>query len=264
MRRACLVLLALLTTPAAGLRAQSHPAPAPRAEREPAALPARADLRTAFDQFGLSLRRQGKRPTCSVFTLAGALEFAAARRQGRTPRLSVEFLNWAANQTRSKPRDGGFFSELWIGFATRGICAETQMTYAVTFDPAREPGPAALDEARASLDLGLKLHWIKRWDVKTGLTPEALAAIKQTLAAGWPVCGGFRWPKQERWADGVLQLCPAAEVFDGHSVLLVGFADDATQPGGGLLHFRNTGNGHDGAMPYAYARDYMNDAVWIE
>ena len=49
-----------------------------------------------------------------------------------------------------------------------------------------------------------------------------LDAIKQTLATGWPVCGGFRWPKQDQWKNEVLQMSPA-EVFDGHSVLLVGY-----------------------------------------
>jgi len=58
-------------------------------------------------------------------------------------------------------------------------------------------------------------------------------------------------------------MCPPEEVFDGHSVLLVGYRDDP--PGGGVFIFRNTNRGgRDGFMPYSYARAYMNDAVWIE
>ena len=56
------------------------------------------------------------------------------------------------------------------------------------------------------LSLGLRLHWIKEWNVNTGLTDEHVAAIKNTLSQGWPVCGGFRWPKQERWEKEVLQM----------------------------------------------------------
>ena len=64
--------------------------------------------------------------------------------------------------------------------------------------------------------------------------------------------------------EGVLQMCSADAVRDGHSILLVGYRDDLKQPGGGVLLFRNTSRkGEDGAMPYAYAREYMNDAVWI-
>ncbi len=54
------------------------------------------------------------------------------------------------------------------------------------------------------LPLALRLEWIKEWNVNTGLTEAHLAAIKGTLAAGWPVCGGFRWPKEAQWVDGVL------------------------------------------------------------
>jgi hypothetical protein len=48
-------------------------------------------------------------------------------------------------------------------------------------------------------------------------------------------------------------------------VLLVGYRDDATQPGGGVFLFRNTArNGRDGYMPYTFAQAYMNDAVWVD
>ena len=60
-------------------------------------------------------------------------------------------------------------------------------------------------------------------------------------------------------------MCKPSEVFDGHSVLLVGYRDDASQPGGGVFIFRNTNRGgRDGFMPYHYAQAYLNDAVWIE
>ena len=123
----------------------------------------------------------------------------------------------------------------------------------------------AIEANSAASRLADRLRWIKKWDVNTGLSEAELDAIKQTLATGWPVCGGFRWPKQDQWKNEVLQMCPPAEVFDGHSVLLVGYRDDAAQPGGGVFIFRNTNRGGaDGNMPYAYAQAYMNDAVWIE
>ena len=108
------------------------------------------------------------------------------------------------------------------------------------------------------------MNWIKRWDVKTGLTAAEFAGIKQTLEGGWPVCGGLRWPKKARWVNGVLQMCAPEDVYDGHSILVVGYREDPGQPGGGVLIFRNTsGDGHDGLMPYAYAQLYMNDAASI-
>jgi C1A family cysteine protease len=60
-------------------------------------------------------------------------------------------------------------------------------------------------------------------------------------------------------------MAPPEGVFDGHSVLLVGYADDPQQPGGGIVLIRNSGGGvHDGALTYEYVSAYMNDAAWIE
>jgi hypothetical protein len=222
------------------------------------------DLRPLFQAFGLEPRRQGDRPTCSVFTVVGALEFALATREGGTPRLSVEFLNWAANKAGGVHADGGFFSDLWKGFAAYGICTETEMPYERKFDPSRQPGDAVLAAAKARLNLGMKFHWVKRWNVRTGLADAEFMAIKRALEQGQPVCAGLRWPSREMWVDDVLQMCPPSAVFDGHSVLLVGYRDDTAQPGGGVFLFRDSNNrGKDGAMPYAYASAYMNDAAWV-
>jgi hypothetical protein len=186
-------------------------------------------------------------------------------RQGHTPRLSIDFLNWASNKQCGDNQDGGFFSDLWKGFAAYGICTEAEMPYQSKLDPKRQPDVEALADAKTRLSLGLRLHWIKEWNVKTGLTDDEFAAIKRTLEQGWPVGSGLRWPKQEQWVGDVLQMCPSNAVRDGHSVLLVGYRDDSSQPGGGVFVFRNTSHGGlDGAMPYAYAREYMNDAVWID
>jgi hypothetical protein len=154
---------------------------------------------------------------------------------------------------------------LWKGFDKYGICAAGEFPYAPKFDPALAPPAAAVTEAQTRLDLGIRFHWIKEWNVNTGLTEAEVTGIKRTLSQGWPVCGGFRWPKQERWDNEVLQMCPSNMVRDGHSVLLVGYRDDAQQPGGGVFLFRNSSRGgRDGLMPYAYARLFMNDAAWID
>ena len=243
------------------LASLAHGADAPGAP----ALPSSADLRPAFERFGFASRLQGARPTCSVFTVVSALEFAIAKRDGHCSRLSVEYLNWASNKTCGDRADGGFFSDLWKGFAAHGICAESAWPYEKEFLPDATPPADVQSDAQPRRNLGLRLNWIKEWNVKTGLTDLQLTAIKRTLHTGWPVCGGLRWPKREKWVEDVLQLCPPEAVRDGHSVLLVGYRDDATHPGGGVLIFRNTSNaGKDGFMPYAYARDYMNDAAWIE
>jgi C1A family cysteine protease len=223
------------------------------------------DLRPTFEKWGLVARRQGNRGTCSVFVVVGAMEYAVAQRQQRGTRLSVEFLNWAGHKAVNRTADGGFFHELWKGYETFGICAEEDWPYQSDYDVNLQPSPTAMENAQKIKSLQLRLHWIKEWDVNTGLTDAQFAEIKRTLNQGFPVCGGFRWPKQARWKEGVLQMCPPEDVFDGHSVLLVGYRDDDKQPGGGVFIIRNSGgNGSDGYLPYEYVRAYLNDAAWVE
>ena len=228
------------------------------------ALPPSADLRPEFEKFVLARRQQGGRGTCSAFVMAGALEYALAQKQQRGSRLSVEFLNWAANKVVGRTNDGGYFSDLWDGFAAHGVCAEEDLPYQKEFNPGLMPAEDCMERAKAVRGLGLRLHWIKEWNPNVGLTDKQLAKVKRTLSRGWPVCGGFLWPKQEKWEGGVLQMCAREGVRDGHSVLLVGYRDEAGQPGGGVFIFRNTsGEGRDGAMSYTYAHSYMNDAAWV-
>lgn len=226
------------------------------------ALPSSVDLRPQFEKLGLTPRQQGRRGTCSVFTVVGALEYTLAKRRGT--RLSVEFLNWAGHKAANRTSDGGFFSELWRGYEVYGICPEVDLPYYNEFNSSLQPAPATLKKADKLRQPALSLHWIKEWDVKTGLTHAQLTEIKKTLANKTPVCGGFRWPMKAVWEEGVLQVCPVEEVFDGHSVLLVGYRDDPALPGGGVFIIRNSGGtGSDGFLPYAYAEKYMNDGAWI-
>ena len=220
----------------------------------------------AFQKWSLDPRVQGNRGTCSVFVITESLEYAVADKQGHATRLSVEFLNWAKHMATKTTEDGGFFSDLWKGYAAYGICPEKELPYLDHFDPALQPsGKAPWPGPRLSGDLGLQLHWIKEWNPKQGLSERQLIEVKRTLQRRWPVCGGFLWPKQERWEKGVLQMCPRDQVRDGHSVLLVGFRDDPAQPGGGVFLIRNSsGKSRDGLLSYEYLRAFMNDAVWID
>ena len=223
------------------------------------------DIGPIFKESGLLTRSQGTRGTCSVFTVTRAIEYALGKKQRRSSRLSVEFLNWASNRAIRERRDGSFFSDLWKGFEMYGICDEDEMPYAAEFDPRLRPSSAALARARQCLAMGLRLHWIKPWDSNRGLTDEQFVAIKETLRQRWPVCGGFLWPKEAEWVDGVLQMASRENVRDGHSVLLVGFRDDPSLPGGGVFLMQNTSKGpRHGAMSYEYVRAYMNDAVWVD
>jgi hypothetical protein len=226
-------------------------------------LPKSVNLHSKFDEFSLPVRPQENRGTCSVFTIIGALEYALAIPKGKGTLLSVEFLNWASHKVANRKVDGGFFSELWDGYKEYGICAEVDLPYLPEFNLDLQPSEAILEKAKQAFSIKLEMHWIKEWDVKTGLTDEQFLEIKKTIANQFPVCGGFRWPKDSKWDDEVLQMCPESEVFDGHSIILEGYTDDPKLPGGGAFAIRNSG-GRGGYMSYEYVKTYMNDALWIE
>ena len=147
------------------------------------------DLRPEFQRLGIEPRVQGQRGTCSVFAIAGALEYALARRSGSGERLSVEFLNWASNAAIGETEDGGFFSDLWTGFETYGVCGEQDWPYRDKFDPLVEPSEQAQRYARERRELGLRLHWIKPWNPHTGLTDVEFRAIQRSAA---PAMAGVR------------------------------------------------------------------------
>lgn len=225
-------------------------------------LPAEIDLAPRLEALGLPRRDQGKRPTCSVFTVANALDYALAAPTGSGVPVSVEYLNWAARQGKDRTDDGGFFSEIWAGYEAHGCCPEADFPYLAEHDPLLQPDPALQSLARERR-LPLRLEWIKEWDPDTGVTPEQMSLIRATLAGGRPVCGGLRWPREPVWTHEVLEMCPAEAVFDGHSVLLIGYRTEPALPGGGAFRIRNSNRPASGFLPYAYVAQNLNDAAWI-
>jgi hypothetical protein len=234
-----------------------------------AAPPGTVDLGPEFQKFGLAPLQQGDRGDCSLFAITALAELELAKSApGDVKRLSEEFLIWAAHAASGTTADDqAMFYQAAHGLNVYGICTSKLMPYASARDPGRKPSHEALIDARL-LSERWKIHWIKRWDVKTGLNAGELVEIKQALAHGHPVACGLRWPKK---LDGheILHVPSAHEVEDGHSIAFTGYEDDARKPGGGVLFFRNSfgpkwGNHGYGLMSYAYAGAYGNDAIWLK
>ncbi len=205
---------------------------------------AEADLRPEFKKWGLEPVRQGERGTCSVFTTNSALEFAISRRTGKGVRLSVEYLNWAANQATGHPTDGQFFHNCLAGFDKLGVCYAADMPYAATFDAKRVPSEKAKADARrlhALATKALRVHWINPLKPKPGLTDVHLHEIKAVLAIGYPVAAGSE-----------------------HSRLLVGYRDDPKQPGGGAFFTKDSGTGGYEEVTYEFVKTKVGDVFWVE
>ncbi|HEY3963491.1 MAG TPA: C1 family peptidase [Planctomycetaceae bacterium] len=229
-------------------------------------IPKQVDLRSRFAKFGLTPRAQGARDTCSAFALTGVAEYEMARSgSGRSPRLSEEYLVWGANDATGLTGDQATFIEALQGLTRLGICTATAMPYEAQSDQQRSPTAAAREEA------GRHGHWsavwIKRWNVNRGMTPAELTAIKTELANDHPVAISLRWPQEPRLSPiNVLERPPAAEIRDGHSVVLAGYQDDPNNSASGLFIVRNSdgpGWGVEGYayITYGYAAEYCNEAL---
>lgn len=202
------------------------------------------DLRPEFGKWELRPVRQGRRGTCSVFTTTSAFELAFSRYEGKSVRLSVEYLNWAANQATGHATDGQFFHNCLAGFEKFGICHNADMPYARKFDAKLAPSEKAVADARklhATADKVIRLHWIKPLTPTAQMTDAQLHEIKAVLATGWPVAAGA-----------------------GHSRLLVGYHDDSKQAGGGFFLTKDSGAGMYTQVTYEFVKTNVADVFWVE
>ena len=229
------------------------------------------DLRPLFRKYGIPVYEQGDRGTCSVFVIAGMLEFEYACKTQHYTALSVEYLNWASNQVTGENEDGSFFSDAIKALKKYGICANEFFSYYIqNYSKKAEPSTQALKDAHKRKQYSA--FWIKEWNPETGMTALQIEKVVQQLNSGHPVAIGFRWPKKdERYRkveNGVMVVPPEEGVFDGHSVLIVGYENDRDIPGGSYFIFKNShgekyGENGYGKMPYVYVEKYANDAVVI-
>jgi hypothetical protein len=258
-RRVGVAVLVILLGVAGGERAQRAPG---------AALPAAVDLVPEFEKLGLTPLAQGDRDVCSLFAITALAEFESGRHRSKPAgRLSEEFLIWAANKATGRSGDQAMFYEAMHGLETLGICRATLMPYLPTANARREPTPKALANAR-ELAGRWQVHWLRRWNVARPLDDAELQGIKHALESGHPVACGLRWPKELK-GDFLREVPAPRDVFDGHSIVLVGYADNPVHNGGGMFVFRNSagpswGKKGYGRMSYAYVRAYANDALWLK
>lgn len=230
--------------------------------------PESVNLAPEFQELGLAPRTQKTRNTCSLFAITGLAEFESARSASKPlKRLSEEFLVWAANAATGRRGEQAMFYEAVHGLNARGICSEELMPYANRGDRWRTPSHEALADAEA-LGGRWRAHWIKRWDLERPLDDSQMLAIKEALADGHPVACGLRWRKGYKGPE-LIEVPPPTDVYDGHSIVLVGYQDDPRESASGNFIFRNSRGprwGHDGYgnMSYAYVRAYANDALWLE
>lgn len=231
------------------------------------------DLRPEIQSFGLAVRDQGSRGTCSVFALTFLLEYAYdSRLNSGFSALSEEYLNYVAHLVLGTSGDGGFFDQLDNGYQVWGMATATEEPYQTT---------KVSSIQQSLLDAGalwtrFQVDYVKSWDNTKGASQNQLDSVIAYLDANSPVAFGGWWPTSSAWGtstvDGVdVMNVPdlskkSTEVFDGHSVGLVGYCKSTDFDGGGYFVFRNSwgstwGDSGYGYMPFQYVLDYANDLV---
>jgi hypothetical protein len=229
------------------------------------------DLRPKIQEFGLAIRSQGGRGTCSVFALTFCHEFMTATKRGyRNLDFSEEYLNYVSNVVINEFNDGGFYHDLNQGYDEWGSYLEARVPYKPAFDPAFKIQQPYLNAGKATLRH--TPDFIREWDSSKGASDAEIEKAVDYLKQGIPVAGGFWWPKpgkfatQEIHAVDLMTVPPKADVSDGHSVDLVGYRKDSKYPGGGYFVIRNSwgkswGDEGYGYMPFSYLKAYCNDLL---
>lgn len=239
----------------------------------PASKLPQVDLRPEIQSFGLAVRNQGARGTCSVFALTFLLEYEYdSRLNSGYSALSEEYLNYVDHLVQHTTGDGDYFDNLDKGYQAWGIVTAAEEPYQAT---AVSSIPQSLLDA-GSLWTRFVADFIKPWDNSKGASQSQLDSVMSYLDANSPVAFGGWWPFASAWGtttvDGVdVMNVPdinkkSSLVFDGHSVGLVGYCKDTDFAGGGYFVFRNSwgstwGDSGYGYMPFQYVLDYANDLV---
>lgn len=238
------------------------------------------DLRPRFRELDLWVKAQGRRPSCAVFAVVGALEFQAATATGEPVRLSEEYLLWAtrrmlgqARQTAAGAggspveegdRDEGF-SLLEVVQALRiwGIPSAERVPNRVVGRLSRqeEPPEEVILEARGAFQVGAFM-------VPGRSVDDVVANIVHLLNGGVPVVVGLRWPHERALRRGVLLRSQRPRQGYAHAVTLVGYRTSADS-GEVEFIFRNSwgpewGAGGYGYVALSYLGDHLLTAIFLD
>jgi hypothetical protein len=238
------------------------------------------DLRQRFFDFGLGVKDQGFRPSCSVFAVVSALELQIAEEAGQAEKLSEEYLIWATCKTLNRaPKssdafgstdeenvddlDEGFaLSEVVNALRSYGIPAQSSLPnkFLHTMKIA-DPPSEVIDEARNHRRVFV--HQIPGRDPET-----RLSNLIQVLDAGIPIPIGMQWPYFRAVHGGYIdnqQVIPNA----GHAVTLVGYTNKTGRIEDTVFMLKNSwgarwGQGGYGHVTYRFLASHMMDAVLLE
>lgn len=216
-------------------------------------LPVSVDLRSGCTR----IENQFHIGSCTANASTSAMEFLAKKLGRPCPDLSRLFVYFATRVwvAGGKPTEdtGATIRDVMKALATYGACLEDVWPY-------ETPRFTQTPSAKARTDA-------RNRQITVYYRCPNLKAIKQSLAEGHPVTGGFAVPSSidgyETERTGIVAYPSATEKFvGGHAVLFVGY-DDRTR----RLTFQNSwganwGDKGFGYLPYDYVENWLANDFW--
>jgi hypothetical protein len=211
------------------------------------------------------IRQQGQRGTCVSFTLTALNEYVLSRR-GFSVNLSEQHMYYEIKLIDRAPAACGTWQvDAVNALRNRGQCRETVWPYNINYPPCNNHGAVPAQARADGLYYRLNTISVPRNNVlayKGHISQERPVTLSIPVYDSW-----YRSAETRRSGRITLRLADEPRV-GGHAVLLVGYQDEPSQPGGGYFILRNSwgtttwgyecphGAGY-GTIPYQYI---INDA----
>ena len=244
---------------------------------QPVVLKAEVDLRSSMASLNLSVKDQGRRPSCAIFSIVSALEYQNALLAGRAEKFSEEYLIWAVRRTTKRlappgvadteadqAADEGFLlGEVVTALRAYGIPLQATMpnTFGTKIEAIEDPPEAIVEEARQNQRIGF--HALPGRDNATRINNLVIA-----LNSGVPVPVGMAWPHWRSIKSGFLSAQKPV-TGAGHAVTIVGYRCPSGRLEDTQFIFKNSwgtnwGQGGYGIVTFDYLQQHLGDAVLLE
>lgn len=251
---------------------------------QPPTLRPEVSLRPAFAELDLSVKNQGRRPSCAIFAVVSALEFQNAELVGSAEKLSEEYLLWSTrhlldrifaeeplaevedaedSETASSVDAGFSIPEVVTALRAYGIPLYEDMpnTFGTSMAAIATPPDSLVARARSRQQVFV--HSVPGRDA-----PSIVANLIPALNAGVPVPIGLRWPHANTVRSGTLDGQQPIRNY-AHAVTLVGYRCPTGNLTDTVFLFKNSygprwGQGGYGQVTYRYLSLHLQGAVLLE
>lgn len=232
------------------------------------------DMRDIFRKFDTASKHQGRRPSCSIFSVVSALEYEFFRMSGNEDRLSEEFLIWATmtevgglgKVKNATEGDAGFaIQSVLRALMQHGVALSEEMPnrYGVSIHDVKVPEPIVLESARSRRSV---------ISVQTILGEEGTLKVNEVVKAlnrMRPVVVGMMFPPPVTLNDSFVLDGQQYAIDYAHAVTLVGYSNETGNLEDTRFIFKNSwglewGVRGYGIVSYPYLVKHMMDAYVLE